>query len=115
MKVKILKALAITLSFSLLNTATAFNAQDIHNETCLNCHKDSGANYSHNREFYESRSLGGAKIKNFADLKGQINRCSNYYDSAWFPEEEKEIVKYLNDEYYQFIMNVKVVQASNSY
>jgi hypothetical protein len=64
MKVKILKALAITLSFSLLNTATAFNAQDIHNETCLNCHKDSGANYSHNREFYESRSLGGAKIYN---------------------------------------------------
>lgn len=115
MKVKILKALTITLSFSLVNTAAAFIAQDIHNETCLSCHKDSGANYSHNLEFYESRALVGAKLKNFADLKGQINRCSNYYDSAWFPEEEKEIVKYLNDEYYQFIIDAKVVQASNSY
>ncbi|MBT3276636.1 hypothetical protein [Candidatus Thioglobus sp.] len=115
MKAQILKTLALAISLSAISTSFAFNPKDIHNETCLNCHKDNGANYSHDNNFYESRSLNNIKLKSFADLKAQINRCSNYYDSAWFPEEEAEIVKYLNDEYYQFIMNAKAIQARNSY
>jgi hypothetical protein len=43
----------------------------------------------------------------------KINRSTNFYDSAWFPEEEAEIVKYVNDEYYQLIMNAVVAQARN--
>ncbi len=115
MKVQILKVLILTLTIGIVNTAFAFGAKDIHNESCLNCHKGNGAKYKHDVDFYESRSLDGVKLKNFADLKAQINRCSNYYDTAWWPEEEARIVKYLNDEYYQFIMNAKVIQASSSY
>jgi len=54
----------------------------------------------HQGDFYEARSEG--KLKSYKDLKGQINRCSNFYSSAWFPEEEAEIVSYLNNEYYGF-------------
>ena len=115
MKVQIIKTIITVLTLSAANTTFAFNSEDIHNETCLNCHKDNGASYNHDANFYESRSLNGVKLKSFADLRAQINRCSNYYDTAWFPEEEAEIVKYLNDEYYQFIMNAKVIQASSSY
>ncbi|SFV76744.1 hypothetical protein MNB_SUP05-4-404 [hydrothermal vent metagenome] len=113
MKAQIITTLTLALGLTITCNAVAFEIKGTHDQSCLNCHKDNGANYNHDNEFYESRSLAGTKLKNHADLKAQINRCSNFYDSAWFPEEEAEIVKYVNDEYYQFIMNAVVVQASN--
>lgn len=115
MKVQIFKTLIILVGINTLNPAFAFNTKESHKENCLNCHKENGTSYSHDKEFYESRSINGNKLKSFTDLKAQINRCSNYYDTAWFPEEEADIVKYLNDKYYQFSINSQVLQASNSY
>jgi hypothetical protein len=105
MKVQILKKIFTAISISTSLSVTAFVQSEEHNKNCLNCHKEGKANYDHTAHFYDTRSLG--KLKNFADLKAQINRCSNYYDSAWWPEEEVKIVKYLNGEYYQFAINTK--------
>jgi hypothetical protein len=97
-----LKKIFTVINISASLSVTAFVQSEAHNKNCLNCHEDGEANYDHAAHFYDTRSLG--KLKNFTDLKAQINRCSNYYDSAWWAEEVK-IVKYLNDEYYQFAIN----------
>ncbi len=86
-----IKISLITISSSVL----AFDSLDEHQGACLQCHGN-----NHDADFYEARSEG--KLKSYKDLKGQINRCSNFYSSAWFPEEEAEIVSYLNNEYYGF-------------
>jgi hypothetical protein len=108
---QITKSLIITINISISTTVFAFNTKEEHNQICLECHKNS-KNYNHDEDFYEARSMG--KLKSISDLNGQINRCSNFYGSAWFPEEEAQIVKYLNNKYYQFIKNEKTIQASNT-
>ena len=108
---QITKSLIITINISISTTVFAFNTQEEHNQICLECHKNS-KNYNHDEDFYEARSMG--KLKSISDLKGQINRCSNFYGSAWFPEKEVQIVKHLNNKYYQFINKIeKTIQASN--
>lgn len=41
------------------------------------------------------------KVKNLHDLNGWVSMCATNLNTGWFPEEEKEVVKYLNETYYK--------------
>lgn len=77
-----------TLLMSGLVSAT--EGQGYVNESCLSCH----GTEMFNRE--------GSKIKNSFDLRRQVSYCRNHLSVDWFPDDEKSVVKYLNDTFYHF-------------
>lgn len=42
------------------------------------------------------------KVKNKQELSKWVNGCAIRFNSGWFPEEEKAVVDYLNEVYYDF-------------
>jgi len=41
------------------------------------------------------------KVKSMQDLKGWVSGCATNLNTGWFPEEESEVVKYLNETHYK--------------
>jgi hypothetical protein len=35
-------------------------------------------------------------------LRSQVSACANNLGTGWFPDEEKSVVDYLNNQYYNF-------------
>ncbi len=44
----------------------------------------------------------GRKVASLAQLKSQVAACNSGFGTGLFPEEEDDIVAYLNREYYKF-------------
>lgn len=42
------------------------------------------------------------KVKNLSTLKKQVHRCVASQELSWFDEDEENVTKYLNDEFYKF-------------
>lgn len=40
------------------------------------------------------------KVKNMSDLRGWVSNCATHFEVEWFPEEEKKVIKYLNETHY---------------
>lgn len=66
----------------------------LHDESCLACHI-----FEHDADFYTRETR---KITNLLSLAGQVSRCSQAFSVGWFPDEEKSVVDYLNQQYYIF-------------
>ena len=86
---KIILALCIFSSSILF----AGEGEDLHKESCLSCHVS-----NHDKKFYSSRV--NKKMKTLANLSAQVRMCSGARNTGWFPEEEAEVTKWLNDKYY---------------
>ena len=74
--------------------ADAENGKELHDESCIDCHmmSDHTALYTNEQR----------KVDSLHRLGGQVSACTQILDISWFPEEEKDVVEYLNTEYYHF-------------
>ncbi len=41
------------------------------------------------------------KVKTLNNLKGWVSNCATHFDVKWFPDEEENVVKYLNETHYK--------------
>ncbi len=80
----------------LLNTATfaSEEGKNLHNQSCVACHV-----VQHNADFYTREDR---RIVSLPKLGGQVSRCVSTLGLEWFPDEEKSVVDYLNNQYYKF-------------
>ncbi len=42
------------------------------------------------------------KAKSLFELKGWVSSCAGFFDISWFPEDEKKVLHYLNQEFYHY-------------
>jgi len=90
---KLFYSLVIT---SALLTSTNSKGADInignqlHADNCTRCHQDNI--YTH----------ADRKIKNFEQLKKQVQQCELAIELGWFEEEVENVTAYLNATYYMF-------------
>jgi hypothetical protein len=42
------------------------------------------------------------KSKNMANLSMWVKNCDSFFEIAWFPEEQDDVIKYLNEVYYKY-------------
>lgn len=63
------------------------------NAKCMECH---------NIEDFKDKMI--RKSKTFAQMEEKVSACQMQHDAQWFDDEEHEVAKYLNQEYYHFIL-----------
>ncbi len=80
------------------SAADAKNGKTLHDASCLTqCHA-SRANGDANK-FYSREN----RKKTLEALRAQVSACnSNVLNSKWFPDDEADVVEYLNQEFYHF-------------
>jgi cytochrome c peroxidase len=62
------------------------------NAQCMTCH---------NVEDFKDKKI--RKSKTFEEMKGMVSACQIQHDAQWFDDEEHDVARYLNQEYYHFI------------
>lgn len=62
------------------------------NAKCIECH---------NVEDFKDKTI--RKSKTFAQMKDKVSACQINNDAQWFDDDEHDVAKYLNQEYYRFI------------
>lgn len=67
---------------------------DLHEESCVECHI-----VNHDQDFYENKDR---KMDEYSKLKRQVSMCMTNFNLDWFPEEERSVLKYLNDTFYKY-------------
>lgn len=67
--------------------------EDLHDESCLACHIA-----THDHAFY---TRDDAKVTNMFELRSQVSRCSAFFETSWFPDEEQSVIEYLNHAHYK--------------
>lgn len=70
------------------------NGKALHDESCIDCHMmpDHTAQYTEKDRAVDSLHR----------LGGQVSACTQILNITWFPEDERDVVEYLNKEYYKF-------------
>ncbi len=56
----------------------------------------------HNIEDFKDKTI--SKSKTFEQMKDKVSACQMQNDAQWFDEDEHEVAKYLNQEFYHFIL-----------
>jgi len=84
----------MALLFSPLLFAETNEGKTLHDKNCVNCHaiKDHTALYTRKER----------KVESLHQLGGQVSACTQMLSVEWFPEDEKKVVKFLNEDYYHF-------------
>jgi hypothetical protein len=70
------------------------NGKTLHEESCTQCHMMADHSALYTRE--------ERKVDSLHRLGGQVSACTQALNISWFPEEEKDVVEYLNATYYHF-------------
>lgn len=103
MKLKFAQVLAVSLSWGVL-ASHAYAAPDLTNgkqidqQKCYACHaKKSGFS---NGDMIYTRSDG--KVKSISDLKKMVGLCNTELRLDLFPEDEADVVAFLNQQFYKF-------------
>ena len=100
LKLVLTLATLFTLGFTHLAKAAPdlANGKKIDQQKCYACHaKKSGFG---NGDIIFTRS--DAKVKNLAKLKSQVALCNTELRLDLFPEDEADVVAYLNKQFYKF-------------
>jgi hypothetical protein len=87
-------ALLIGLLSATLAWAEVENGKELHEESCVECHM-----MSDHTALYTRRDR---KVNSLHRLGGQVSACTQTLDIGWFPDEERDVVEYLNSRYYRF-------------
>jgi mono/diheme cytochrome c family protein len=94
-----LNLLSIIFSSTILAATTVIadteNGKALYQEKCATCHMVGGDHTVFHQE--DKR-----KMKDLSGLKGQVSMCTQNLNIEWFPDEEKDVVEYLNKQYYHF-------------
>jgi hypothetical protein len=78
-------------SFIYLFAYDAQHAKDMYDTAkCSECHDSS---------HYTSQDR---KVQNYKQLHKQVDACRYSTNADWFDEDRDDVVKYLNDKYYEF-------------
>ena len=70
------------------------NGAFLHGDHCVECHMVD----SHEALYTRENRVVNKRIR----LNGQVSACVQVLDLGWFPEEEKDVSEFLNQEYYKF-------------
>ncbi|HIP13117.1 MAG TPA: hypothetical protein EYG97_04280 [Arcobacter sp.] len=82
---------SISLSASGLSQKAA-NGQEFYLDAdCQKCHNQDSK--------YDAKKK---KSKNMKDLNKWVRSCDTFFDVGWFPEEQQDVIKYLNEIYYKY-------------
>lgn len=81
--------LANSLSASSLSEMGEEGKELFNEASCFKCHNLNG-------DFNKMNN----KVKNLENLAGWVSACDNNLNIGWFPDEQKKVVKYLNETYY---------------
>ena len=88
----------ICISMALFYTpsllAESNEGKELHDESCISCHA-----VEDHTALYTSKSR---KVDSLHKLGGQVSACTQALGVEWFPEDEKKVVKFLNEDYYKF-------------
>jgi cytochrome c2 len=86
------------LQFSALATPDLANGKKIDQQKCYACHaKKSGFG---NGDMIYTRS--DSRIKSLQNLQSMVARCNSEMRLDLFPEDEADVVAYLNKQFYKF-------------
>lgn len=88
MKLFVTPFLIITFLSSIMN---ANEGRDLYMEA--NCQKCHGVDNN-----YDPKN---SKVKSLSDLKGWVSSCAGYFNISWFPDEQQNVTKYLNETHYK--------------
>lgn len=70
------------------------NGKALHDESCIDCHMMSDHTALCTRQ--------ERKVDSLHRLGGQVSSCTQALDISLFPDEERDLVEYLNTEFYKF-------------
>ena len=91
-------ALSILISVPVMAAPDLVNGKSIDQQKCYACHaKKSGFS---NGDMIYTRSDG--KVKSLANLKKMVSLCNTELRLDLFPEDEADVVAYLNQQFYKF-------------
>jgi len=86
-----LLAISTMLLASTLFSSEDENGAELFNDAkCMRCH--SSAHFKPKED----------KVSSFPKLQKSVKACALNTNTAWFDEETKEVVHYLNNKYYKF-------------
>ena len=86
--------IALAVFFCTCGYAEPIKAKQLFDKAkCMECH---------NVEDFKNKMI--RKSKTFEQMKGMVSACQIQHDAQWFDDEEHEVAKYLNKEYYHFIL-----------
>jgi len=93
-----LGVLSMLMSSPVLAALDLANGKTIDQHKCYACHaKKTGFS---NGDMIYTRSDG--KVKSLADLKKMVGLCNTELRLDLFPEDEADVVAYLNQQFYKF-------------
>lgn len=82
----------LTMFFAACGYADMIKAKKLFdNAKCMECH---------NVGDFKDKTI--RKSKTFAQMQGMVSACQIQHDAQWFDDEEHDVAKYLNQEYYHF-------------
>jgi len=87
----VLMVLPLTASAKNWDIQIELGKELFHENNCAQCHTKTG--------FYDPIKK---TTKNFKEVRGWVKSCVQYFNVAWFPEEETAVTLYLNDIYYKY-------------
>jgi len=70
------------------------NGAFLHGEHCVACHMMD----DHEALYTRENRIVNERIR----LNGQVSACVQVLNLGWFPDEEKDVSQFLNQEYYKF-------------
>jgi hypothetical protein len=95
---KIFVCAALGFSMSVLAAPNLQNGKEIDQNKCYACHaKKTGFG---NGDMIYTRS--DSKVKSLAKLKTMVERCNTELRLDLFPEDEADVIAYLNKQFYKF-------------
>ncbi len=83
-----LSMLFVSISFA--QDGSVLNGGKLHQKQCTGCHQNS---------VYQRANR---KVNSLSRLKGQVSMCTQNLNLDLFPEDEADIVVYLNHQFYHF-------------
>jgi hypothetical protein len=98
LKLSLFLMMMLGLSLSANATPDVANGKKIDQQQCYACHaKKSGFG---NGDMIYTRS--DSRVKNLGNLKSMVARCNTELRLDLFPEDEADVVAFLNKQFYKF-------------
>jgi len=88
-----LTTISVTLLFCTIGNAEMIRGKKLFDKAkCMECH---------NVDDFKDKTI--RKSKTFAQMEGMVSACQIQHDAQWFDDEERDVARYLNQEYYHFV------------
>jgi hypothetical protein len=94
MRILIIALLVSTGTLANDYTPDPANGAFLHGDHCVDCHLVE----NHEALYTRENRVVDRRIR----LNGQVSACVQVLNLGWFPDEEKNVSEFLNQEYYKF-------------